>query len=180
MRTFDIYRCKMTIGWLTVYAVAFILAVITGILLCKTTYCSAYMQNYASEYVYRVFNFRNFSLLFPKFIYEAAYMYAFFMIAYCTGLKFLCVPIFYFKYMLASVYCVIIVSVSALGGALVAALVFVPSALVSAVSEVFLSECCRYFDRRAAFFMPLAFACLATAAEFVLLNVLFRFIVAVV
>lgn len=180
MRTFDISCIKISKKWLICYIVILVAAIITGIVLCKTTQSSTYMQNYASEYVYYVFNFRNISLLFPKFFYETVYLYAFFLIAYCTRFRFLTLPFLFFKCMLSSVYCVLIISVSALGGVLAAVFVFIPSAVISFCLEVVLIECCSMLNRRYAFFSPLLFAAVAALAECLLLNVLFRVVIAVV
>ena len=68
MRTFDISRIKLDKRYLIAYIIAIITSIILGIVLCKTTQTSPYMQNYASEYVYYVFNFRNGSLLLPRYL----------------------------------------------------------------------------------------------------------------
>lgn len=179
MRTFDISRFKIAKKWLIAYIIVIISAIISGIVLCKTTQTSPYMQNYASEYVYYVFNFRNFSLLFPRLFYEAVYLNAFFFIAYCTRFKFLALPLLFFKCLLSSVYCVLIISVSALGGVLAAVFVFIPSALISCAAEIAVTEFCRLFNRRYAYFVPLIFAAACMLAECVLLNVVFRLVIAV-
>ena len=81
------------------------------------------MQNYASEYVYFVYNFRNASLIFPHLFYELVYGYAFFLIAYCTRYRLLSMPLLFLKCMISGVYVVLIISVSAFGGTLAAVFV---------------------------------------------------------
>lgn len=180
MRTFDISRIKLDKRYLIAYIIAIITSIILGIVLCKTTQTSPYMQNYASEFVYYVFNFRNGSLLLPRFFYELIYLYAFFLIAYCTGFRFIAAGILFFKCLLSSVYCVLIISVSAFGGVLAAVFVFIPSALSSVVLEIILTETCSRFNKRYAFFIPIAFAFVSVLCECIFLNVLFRLVVAVV
>ncbi len=180
MRTFDIFRCKIEKKYIIAYICTIVLAIITGIILCKTTQTSAYMQNYASEYVYYVFNFRNGLLLFRRLFYELVYIYAFFLIVYCTRFKFAVLPLLFFKCMLSSVYCVLIISVSSFGGVLAAIFVYIPSGLISCLLNVILIESCRSFNKRYAFFIPLVFALVSLIAAFLLLNVLFRLVIAVV
>lgn len=180
MRTFDISRFKITKKHLIAYICVVSAAVILGIVLCKTVQTNPYMQNYASEYVYYVFNFRNIALLFSRLFYELIYLYTFFLISYCTRFRFIALPVLFLKCMLSSVYAVLIISVSAFGGVLVAVFVFIPSALISAVAEIFVIENCRCFNKRFAYLVPLVLGVAVMLAECLLLNVLFRVVIAVV
>lgn len=112
------------------------------------------MQNYASEYVYFVYNFRNASLILPHLFHELVYGYAFFVIAYCTRFRLFAIPLLFLKCMITGVYTVLIVSVSAFGGTLAAVFVFIPVSLVSIFFNLFLIEACRFFNKKAALCMP--------------------------
>lgn len=179
MRTFDFSRLKCDKRYVIAYIIACIVAIICGIVLCITVQINPYMLNYASEYVYFVFNFRNASLLFPRLFYELVYMYAFFLIAYCTRMRLLCLPLLFLKCMISSVYAGLIISVSAFGGVLAAVFVFIPSSLCTVALEIILIETCSHFNKRYAPFVPAGFALVSMLAECIFLNVLFRVVVAI-
>ena len=180
MRTFDFSRFKCGKKHILAYGICVILAIIFGIVLCKITQISIYFQNYASEYLYYVFNFKNGSLLFPKLLYEIVYGYVFFLIARFTRFKFLSLPVLFLKCLLNSVYAVILISSGAFGGTIVAVFVFIPSALVSAALNIFLVENCKKFNKRWAPAMPALFAVADTLLLIVLVNILFRVIISIV
>lgn len=131
MRIFSFPRIKPDIRCVIALISTALLAIICGIVLCKTTQINPYMQNYVSEYVYFVYNFRNASLILPHLFHELVYGYAFFVIAYCTRFRLFAIPLLFLKCMITGVYTVLIVSVSAFGGTLAAVFVFIPVSLVS-------------------------------------------------
>ena len=176
MRIFSFPRIKLDRRCVIALISTIILAIICGIVLCKTTQVNPYMQNYASEYVYFVYNFRNASLVFPHLFYELVYGYAFFLIAYCTRYRLLSMPLLFLKCMISGVYVVLIISVSAFGGTLAAVFVFIPVTHVSVFLNAFLIETCRFFNKKAAVCMPAVFAVVAILVETILLNVVFRVI----
>lgn len=180
MRTFDFFRCKIKKSSLIIYISTIISAIILGIVLCKTTQINPYMQNYASEYLYFVYNFRNLSLIVPHIFYELIYCYAFFFVAYFTRLKFIVLPVLFLRTLLCSMYAVLIVSASAFGGVLVVVFVFIPSSLIAIFANVLVAELCRCIQRRYVFFFPAVVALAAVLCEFLLLNVLFRVVIAIV
>lgn len=179
MRIFSFPRIKPDTRCVIALISTALLAIICGIVLCKTTQINPYMQNYASEYVYFVYNFRNASLVLPHLFHELVYGYAFFVIAYCTRFRLFAIPLLFLKCMITGVYTVLIVSVSAFGGTLAAVFVFIPVSLVSIFFNLFLIEACRFFNKKAALCMPAVFALAVIIAELLLLNVVFRVILLV-
>mgnify|MGYP001778256435 FL=1 len=179
MRTFRLKAIKFEKGYVIAYIVTIILAIITGIVLCVTVQFNPYMQNYASEYIYFVYNFRTLSLFLPCLFYGLVYGYVFFFIGYCTKLRWISLPILFLRGMIGAVYAVLIISVSSFGGVMVAVFVFIPSTLVSLFLNVVLVETVRFFNKRFAPFLPTVFALAGALAECLLLNVLFRVVIAI-
>ena len=179
MRIFSFPRIRLDKRCVIALISTALVAIICGIVLCKTTQVNPYMQNYASEYVYFVYNFRNVSLIFPHLFYELIYGYAFFLIAYCTRYRLFALPLLFLKCMITGVYVVLIISVSTFGGTLAAVFVFIPVSLVSIFLNLFLIESCRFFNKKAALCMPAVFAVAVMLVEVVLLNVVFRVILLV-
>lgn len=183
MRTFGIFRTGHMFypdrRALIACICTVILAIISGIVLCITVQINPYMQNYASEYLFFVYNFNNFSLLLPHFLCELVYGYAFFLIAYCTRFRLAALPLLFIKAMISGVYAVLIISVSAFGGVMAAVFVFIPTSLVTLALNVFLIECVRFFNKKFAPALPAVLALLSMLAECLFLNVIFRVLIAV-
>ena len=163
---------------LIAYIITAIVAIITGIVLCKTVQTNPYMLNYATEYVYFVYNFRSISLFLPRLVFGLVYGYLYFIIAYCTRWRLLVLPVIFLRCMMGSVYAVLIISVTTFGGIVAAFVVYIPSALVCLALNVVLIETVRFFNRKFAPFLPALFALLGAIAEWLLLNVLFRAVIA--
>lgn len=164
---------------LIAYSVAVILAIITGIVLCKTVQTNPYMLNYATEYVYFVYNFRGISLFLPRLFFGLIYGYLYFIIASFTKWRLLTLPILFLRCMMASVYTVLIISVTTFGGIIVAVTVYIPSALFCLALNVLLIETVRFFNRKIAPFLPAVFALAGAVFEWLLVNILFRAVIAV-
>ena len=86
----------------------------------------------------------------------------------------------FLRCMMGTVYAVLIISVTAFGGIVAAFVVYIPSALVCLALNVVLIETVRFFNRKFAPFLPALFALLGAIAEWLLLNVLFRAVIAMV
>ena len=183
MRTFAVFRTRnrIVIDKRTLIACicTVISSIIFGIVLCRFMQINPYMQNYASEYLYFVYNFRNASLLWPRLLCDLVYGYVFFLIAYCTKVRLLSLPLLFLRSMLCSVYAVLIISVSAFGGVLAAVIVYIPTSIVVIALNVFLIETVRFFNKRFAPFIPAIFAVLGILCQFLLLNIVFRVVIMV-
>ncbi len=164
---------------LAAYVATAVTAIIFGIVLCKTIQTNPYMLNYATEYVYFVYNFRYASLFLPRLLFGLVYGYLYFLLAYCTRVRLLALPVLFLRCLMASVYSVLIVTATSFGGVLVAAIVYIPAALISFAVNVFIIETIRFFNRRAAPFVPAAGALSCAVAEWLLVNLLFRAVIAV-
>ena len=138
------------------------------------------MLNYADEYVYFVYNFRSISLFLPRLLFGLVYGYLYFIIAYCTRFRLLTLPVIFLRCMTGTVYAVLIISVTAFGGIVAAFVVYIPSALVCLALNVVLIETVRCLTSKFAPFNPTLFALLRAIAESLLLNVLFRAVIAMV
>lgn len=161
------------------YLITVILAIISGIVLCSITQINPYMLNYASEYVYFVYNFKNASLFFPRLFFGLLYGYLYYLIACCTRFRLLALPVLFLRTMMSAVYTALIISVTAFGGIIVAVTVYIPSSLVCLALNLLLIETCRLFNKKFSIFLPAAFALFCAVFEWLLVNILFRMIIAV-
>ena len=177
MRAFRFFELKWDKRYIIVYIVAIILAIICGVVLCKTTHMSLDLQNYAAEYIYYIYNFHNGTLVVQRILYGLVYGYALFCIAYLTRWKFFVVPVLFLKAGLSTVYAYMLISTAGFTGVMAVIFMFVPSAVVSLILNIFLIENCNSFGRGVAPFLPL----IVTASEVIifllLLNVVFRVVV---
>ena len=176
MRALRFPELKWDRRYIIAYIITIFLAIICGIVLFKVTTMSIYLQNYASEYIYYVYNFKNGTLVVQRLLYGMVYGYALFIIAYFTRRRYFTVPVLFFKAGLGAIYACMLISVGGFAGVLSVIFMFVPSTACSLFLNIFLIENCKSFGRAA----PLA-PLILTAADviifLILLNVVFRVIV---
>jgi len=150
-------------------AVTLCCAIISGIVLFKLGDLSIYFVNFANDYIYFVFNFKNGSIIFPHILSELFYLYLFFLIAYCTRMKYFTLVLVFVRGMLFTVYACILLCATAFG-----------YFFISLICCVFVSDVCRFVNKRYVLFMPALLAVANTLVLLVLINVVFRVIIVIV
>lgn len=177
MRAFRFSELRWDKKYIIAYIITIFLAIICGIVLFNITIMSIYLQNYASEYIYYVYNFKNGTLILQRLLYGVVYGYAFFAIAFFTRRRYFAVPVLFLKAGLCTIYACVLVSIGGFAGVLTVIFMFIPSSLISLFSNIFLLENCTSFGRGVAPFLPL----ILTAADMIifllLLNVVFRVVI---
>ena len=177
MRAFRFPELRWDKRYIISYIIAIFSAIICGIVLFKVTTMSIYLQNYASEYIYYVYNFKNGALVAQRLLYGLVYGYALFAIAYFTRRRYLAVPVLFFKAGLGAIYACMLISVGGFAGVLSVIFMFMPSSAVSLFLNIFLIENCKSFGRAAAPFLPLILTAADVIIFLLLLNVLFRVVI---
>ncbi len=151
MRNFSLNGFKADKKFIIAVIITLICAIICGIVLFKLVTINIYFKEFASNYVYYVFNFKNSTLIFSHIITEIFYLYLFFVIGYFTKFKYLCL-IF----------------------------VFIPTSLISIIFCCVTVEICKCINKKYCFFVPLAFAVINTIILLLLVNVVFRVVIVIV
>jgi len=180
MRTFNLSSLKWDKRYIIAYVAAVFLGIISGIVLYKSNYLGGYFVNFADNYVYYVFIFKNGSLFLRHFLAELFYLYALFLICFCTKLKFLTVLIYFLRAFFVGVYCTILFTMFSVDGAVVALAVFIPSFFVSLVLSVAVCEQCRALSKPYCFALPLTLALISGLFFLLIINTLFRIVVVIV
>lgn len=160
--------------------ITLICSVTCGIVLYKLSNINIYFVNFANDYIFYVFNFKNSKLIFPHLLSELFYLYLFFLTAYFTKFKFLTLIILFVRGIYFAIYTAILFSLNSLGGITVAVLVFIPSSLVSIIFCLLITESCRIINRKIVFFVPAICALINTLVLIILMNFLFRVIIVIV
>ena len=155
-------------------------SIICGIVLYKLSNINVYFVNFANNYIFYVFNFKNSKLIFPHLLVELFYLYSFFLIAYLTKLKFLTLILQFVRGIFFVIYLAIFCSLNSLGGVSVAVLVFIPTSLISMFLCYIIAEFSKIINKKIVFFVPAIFALSNTLLLLILVNVLFRVIIVIV
>lgn len=160
--------------------VVLICSIISGIVLFKFGNLSVYFVNFANDYVYFVFNFKNGSIIFPHILSELFYLYLFFLIGYCTRFKYVTLIFVFVRGMLLTVYACILLCATAFGGISVAIIVFIPAGVISLLFCVFTADVCKSLNKKFVFFVPAVLAVVNTLILLILINLVFRVIIVIV
>ena len=160
--------------------ITLICSIICGVVLYKLSNINIYFVNFANNYIYYVFNFKNSKLIFPHLLVELFYLYLFFVIAYFTKLKFLTLIVLFVRGIFFTVYAAILLSLNSLGGVTVAVLVFIPASVVSMILCNLIAESCKIFNKKIVLFVPAVCAVINTILLIILVNLLFRVIIVIV
>lgn len=160
--------------------ITLICSIISGVVLYKLSNINIYFVNFANNYIFYVFNFKNSKLLLPHLLVELFYLYAFFAIAYFTKLKFLTLIILFVRGIFFTVYAAILLSLNSLGGVTVAILVFIPASVVSMVLCNLTADFCKIINKKIVVFVPAICALINTLLLIILVNLLFRVIIVIV
>lgn len=170
--------------WDKNYFFAFLLAVICsiicGIVLYKPVISNIYLRNLVCDYVYNVFNFKNSSLIFPHLLVGLIYLYAVFLISYFTKLKYLTLIFVFLRGVFFGVYISIIMTANAFGGIVVGLIVYIPSSLISFTICYFIVELCKVVGGKYALIVPAIASVIDTLIFIVLINLVFRAVIAIV
>ncbi len=180
MRILDYCGFKWDKRYFFAFIIAFLCAIICGIVLCKTVNINIYIQNYAADYVYYVFNFQNSKLIFTRIILSAILLYIFFCVSYFTNLKYLLLILVYLRGLLFGNNLVLIISSGTFGGVLVSLCVYIPATLISIFLCYFVCESCKGFNKKYAFAFPLVLVAVDAIIYILLINVVFRIVVIIV
>ena len=160
--------------------ITLICSIICGIVLYELSNINVYFVDFANNYIFYVFNFKNGKLIFPRLLVELFYLYLFFLIAYCTKFKFLTLLLLFIRGIVFSIYAAILFSLNSLGGVTVAVLVFIPATVAAMVLSFIVAEFCRIINKKLVFFVPAIFALFDTLLLLILVNLIFRVIIVIV
>ena len=180
MRNLSFKGCKWDKKYFIAALIAFLCAVICGVVLYIFVNINVNFHRYAQDYVYFVFNFKNSKLIVSHLLSSLLYIYVFFLISYCTRLKYVTIALVFVRGLFLAVYTGILIGLNAFGGVTVAVLVFIPSTLVSLVFCCLTAETCKNFNKKYAFIVPLIFALIDMIIMLLLVNVVFRVIIVIV
>ena len=162
------------------FAITLICAIICGIVLYKPVISNVYFKDFADNYVFYVFNFKNSRLLFTHLLSDLIYLYVIFFICYFTKLKYFTLILIFLRGLFFGIYTAILFGVSSFGGSIVAIFVFVPSTLISIALCYFVADFCNNVYKKYAVFMPLVLSLLNLIVYALLINVLFRIVIIIV
>lgn len=176
--SFSVKKCDKK--YILAFIITLLCAIVCGIVLYKPVTTNVYFINFANDYVYNVFNFKNTPIFFTHFLADLLYFYVFFLICYATKLKYLTLVFVYLKGLFFGIYAVILICVCAVGGVIVAIFVFIPATVLSFAICCIITEICKNFDKKYAFFVPLVLALLNGIILMLLINVLFRVVIIIV
>lgn len=180
MRNLKLNKLKWDKRYIIAYSCALIAAIICGIILFKVGNISSYVYNFADNYVFYIFNFKNGNLFVSRLLSELFYLYIAFLIAYITRFRFLCVAIMFLRALFAVLYSAILFSLFGTEGIIVAIFIFLPTFLVSLFFYILISEQCRAFAAPVVFIIPALLALINSAILLMLVNVVFRVVVVIV
>lgn len=179
MGTFNIFNKNFDKKYIILSLLTILLAIICGIVLCKYVIYSTYFRNFAVQYVSRVYKF-NFILVLTYFLSCLIYGYVILILTYYLKLKYVTLIFLFIKSLFFCVYVIALFCVNVLSGAVVAIFVYIPSYLISISTFILISETCSIINKRFVIFFPLILCAICSVIFFVLLNFVFRFIVAIV
>lgn len=180
MRNLSFKDYKWDKKYLIAVLITFLCAVISGIVLYIFVNINIYFKNFAEEYIFFVFNFKNGDLIFSHLLSELLYVYVFFLIGYFTKFKYLTLIFIFIRGLYFAVYTAILIELNAFGGITVAILVFIPTSLISIIFCCFVTETCKSINKKFVFLIPLGFAVLNTLIMLLLINVVFRVVIVIV
>lgn len=180
MRNLSFKGCKCDLRYLIAVIITFLCAIICGIVLYKVATINIYFKNFAEDYVYYVFNFKNSKIIFSHLLSELIYIYIFFLIGYFTRFKYLTLIIVFIRGLYFAVYAAILFELVTFGGITVAVLVFIPTYLISLFFCWLTAESCKNINKKFVFFLPAVLALVNTVVMVVLVNVVFRVVIVIV
>lgn len=180
MRNLSFKGFKWDKKYLIAVFITFLCSIICGIVLYIFVNLSIYFENFASNYIFYIFNFRNGNLIFPHLISELLYIYIFFLICFFTKFKYLTLIVVFIRGLYLTIYAAILFGLNSFGGITVALLVFIPTSLISLFFCLLTAETCKCINKRFVFFIPALLAVVNTVILLLLVNVVFRVVIVIV
>ena len=180
MRNLSFKGFKWDKKYIIAVLITFLCAIICGIVLYIFVNIGIYFKNFAEDYVFYVFNFKNGNLIFPHLISELLYLYLFFLVGYFTKYKYLTLILVFVRGLYFTIYSAILIGFNSFGGITVAILVFIPASLISLFFCCFVVELCKCMNSKFIFVIPAVLAVINTIILLLLINVSFRFIIVIV
>ena len=176
--SFSVKKCDRR--YVLAFIITLLCSIVCGIVLYKPVITNVYFVNFANDYVYNVFNFKNTPLFFTHLLADVLYFYIFFLICYFTKFKYVTLVFLYLKGLFFGIYTVILICVSSVGGTIVAVFVFIPATVLSFAICCIITEVCKNFDTKYALFVPLVLALIDGIILMLLINVVFRVVIIIV
>lgn len=180
MRNLSFCGCKWDKRFFLAFLITLGCAIICGIVLYKPVLSNVYFRNLTCDYVYNVFNFKTVRLCTAHVLGDILYLYIFFLICYFTKYKYLTLILLYLRGLFFGIYVSIMIGANSFSGIIVAVFVFIPASLVSFVLSFLVCELCKCINKRYAFALPAIFAAVDCLVLILLINVLFRVVIAIV
>lgn len=180
MRILSLNKVKWDKNYLFWLLIAFVSAIICGIVLFNISDFGYYIFGYAQNYVDAVFFFEVGGLIFSCLIKELLFIYAFFALAYFAKLKALSAVVMFLRTVVFALYCCVMFTGLGIGGGVCAVLVYIPCYIFSCVCCAFAAENYCIAGRRLVFVLPALLAVCVCAAFFIMHNVVFRILIALV
>ncbi len=180
MRNLSFCKLKWDKKYLIAFSVTLICAIISGIVLYIFANINIYFENYAHDYVYFVFNFKNGNLIFPHLLSETIIIYIIFSVCYFTKFKYLTLIIFFIRGIYFTVYTAILIELNTFGGITVAVFVFIPTSFCSLFFGILIAESCKIINKKYIFVVPVVLAVVNTLLFLILINIVFRLIIVIV
>lgn len=180
MRNFSLCGYKWDKKYFFAFLIAIICSIICGIVLYKPVISNIYLRNLVYDYIYNVFNFKNTALIFPHLLVSLIYLYVVFLLAYFTKFKYFTLVFVFLRGVFFGIYIAILMSANSFSGIVVGIIVYIPSSLISFVLCYILVEFCKLFSSKVPYLIPAVAAVLDTLIFVILLNLVFRAVIAIV
>lgn len=162
------------------FAITLICAFICGIVLYKLVISNAYLRNFADEYVFNVFNFKNSTLLLTHIVADLLYLYIILLISNFTKYKYISLILIFLRGVFFGVYTVILIGINSFGGVIVTVFVFLPGTLISLALCYIVADFSEFLNKKYVLAFPAVLAVADLAVYALLINVLFRIVIAIV
>lgn len=180
MRNLSCNGFKLDKKYIIAALITLLCAIISGIVLFKFININIFFINYAEEYIFYVFNFKNSKLIISHILGELFYIYIFFLIGYFTKLKYLTLILIFIRGFYFTLYTAILIGLNSFGGITVSIFVFIPTSLISLLFCCAVVDICKIINPKYTFFLPLILAVINTIIFIFLINVVFRVIIVIV
>lgn len=183
MRILSLKGYKWDKKYLIATLVTILCAFICGIVLCIVANVNIYLKNYATDYIFYVYNFNIGGLFGTHFLAELLYIYIFFLLGLFCRTKYVTLIFVFIRSLFFSAYTTILISVGSFGGGLVVFFVFLPCAFLSLIICFFTVEWCKCLKRPLkiyVFLIPAFIALLNCLVLTFLIGVVFRVVIIIV
>lgn len=180
MRNLSLCGYKWDKKFFFAFIIVLLCAIVCGLALYRPVCANTYFIELGYTYVYRVFNFKNGALFFAHFLSELVFLYIIFLICYFSKLKYLSLIIIFLRGLFFGIYVAVLVGVNAFGGVIVMVFVFLPSTLVSLALCYAVAEFCKVCNQKFVFAVPAVLALLDGIIMLLLVNIVFRLVIAIV